>query len=399
MIRLGTDKLAAEDGQLCFLCFGGEDWWYHNRGHIGFQLVRRLAKTGTVLYINSIVMQKPNFRKGGRFFEKLIRKSKSIFKGLKKTGSGFWVYSPVSLPVHHISWLRGFNEKMLRWQVSMVLRRLGMDRPVILVGCPAACRTAIKMEKMCLLYQRTDLYEAFPNVDGEIIAGYDRELKAEADITYFVNRKMFSDESSHCRHSLFLDHGVDFELFASPHRRSDVPDDMRGIKGPVIGYFGAIDSHTVDIDFIEKVAEILNWMSFVMIGGAVRDYELLQGRDNVWMLGQKSYDRIPLYGKCFDVSIMVWQKTAWIEACNPIKLKEYLALGKPVVSTSFAELEGYLDVIYTADTPEEFAECIKQALVEDSPGLTELRRRKVRTATWESKAELMLQEVKSVTCR
>ena len=84
MIRLGTDDLAAEDGDLCFLCFGGEDWWYHNRGHIGFQLMRRLARSGKVLYINSIVMQRPNFSKGGRFFEKLIRKSRSIFKGLKK---------------------------------------------------------------------------------------------------------------------------------------------------------------------------------------------------------------------------------------------------------------------------------------------------------------------------
>ncbi|HEG44549.1 MAG TPA: glycosyltransferase [Phycisphaerales bacterium] len=398
MIRLATDKLNADD-ELCFLCFGGEDWWYHNHGHIGFQLMRRLARTGKVLYVNSIVMQKPNFHKGGGFFKKLIRKSRSIFKGLKKVDDAFWVYSPFSLPVHHIPWLTGFNERILRWQVSLVLRKLGIKRPVILVGCPAACKSAVKMKKRCLLYQRTDLYEAFPSVDEKIITGYDRQLKAEADITYFVNKKMFSDESSHCRHSLFLDHGVDFEMFASPQRQADIPDDMRGIKGPVIGYFGAINSHTVDIDFIERVAEILRDMSFVLVGGTNEDYVSLRSRPNVWMLGKKSYDRIPVYGKCFDVAIMAWQKTAWIDACNPVKLKEYLALGKPVVSTSFAELEEYLDVVYAADTPERFAECIKQALAEDSPGLAELRRRKVRAATWESKAEIMLQEVRAVTCR
>ena len=84
------------DDKLSFLCFGGEDWWYHNRGHIGFQLTRRFARRGKVLYVNSIVMQKPNLRKGGKFMQKLVRKLKSIFKGVRKVDDNFWVYSPFS---------------------------------------------------------------------------------------------------------------------------------------------------------------------------------------------------------------------------------------------------------------------------------------------------------------
>ncbi len=83
------------------------------------------------------------------------------------------------------------------------------------------------------------------------------------------------------------------------------------------------------------------------------------------MLGKKPYEKIPHYGKCFDVAIMPWRQNRWIELCNPIKLKEYLALGKPVVSTSFPELQNYLDVTYTAKTPEEFVRCIKKALAEE----------------------------------
>ena len=86
------------------VCFGGEDWWYHNRAHIDMQLMRCFAQLGTVLYVNSIVIQKPTFKKnigGGKSLtQKLARKTKSILKGLKKSDAGFWVYSPFSIPFH-----------------------------------------------------------------------------------------------------------------------------------------------------------------------------------------------------------------------------------------------------------------------------------------------------------
>ena len=83
------------------LCFGGEDWWYHNRGHVDMQLMRRFAHCGKTVYVNSLVMQKPNLRKntgGGKSFShKVIRKAKSIFKGLQEDHKNFWVYSPFFL--------------------------------------------------------------------------------------------------------------------------------------------------------------------------------------------------------------------------------------------------------------------------------------------------------------
>jgi glycosyltransferase involved in cell wall biosynthesis len=385
------------DDKLCFLCFGGEDWWYHNRGHIGFQLTRRFARRGKVLYVNSIVMQKPNLRKGGKFMQKLVRKLKSIFKGVRKVEDNFWVYSPFSLPFHHIPAARAINEKIIKFQLALVMRRLGMKMPVVLVACPAACQAALMMPRRCLLYQRSDLYEAFPGVDRRIIASYDRRLKREADLTFFVNRKMLADEHMQCKRSIFLDHGVDFEMFARSDTRRIVPDDLRDIPRPIVGYFGTVNSHTVDVDLIARVAGLMPHVSFVLVGPVADDYKMLTSMPNIWMTGKKTYEQIPVYGRCFDVAIMAWQKTAWIESCNPVKLKEYLALGKPIVTTYFTELENYLDVVYTADTPEEFAASIKQALQEDSLLLAEQRKQKVRHATWDSKAELMMGQIATVS--
>ena len=385
--------LDKEAKELSFVCFGGQDWWYHNRGHIDFQLMKRFSSKGAALYVNSIVMQKPNLREGKKFIKRLVRKTKSILSGLKIVNFGFWAYSPFTLPVHHISWARPLNEMLVRFQVLLISRKIGIRHPVVWVVCPAACDTAIKMRKSALVYQRTDLYEEFPNVDYTTIKDYDRRLKESADLTIFVNRRMYAEESRQCKKAFFLDHGVDFNLFALEEEIKTPPSDILGIKKPVIGYFGTIDGHTVDIEFLEKVVELLPDMSFVFIGDVSSPCSSLKSKENVWMLGQKPYEQIPYYGNCFDVSIMAWRQTKWIESCNPVKLKEYLALGKPVVSTPFAELKSYRDVIYEATTPEEFAECIKKALAEDSPERIATRRKKVQTSTWDGKAELVLREL------
>jgi glycosyltransferase involved in cell wall biosynthesis len=379
-------------------CFGGEDWWYHNRGHIDMQLMRRFARTGTTVYINSIVMQKPSFKKataGGRSFsEKLVRKTKSILQGLQKSEAGFWVYSPFSLPVHHISWLRPINETLLQLQLQRVERRLGIHSPIVWVACPAACEVALKMKKSILVYQRTDRYEEYPNVNRVVIKEYDRKLKTSADLTVFANHTLYKQEWSQCRRVLFLDHGVDYEMFATAEQNPYKPEDIAHVPRPIIGFFGGIDNHSSDIPFVEKLIDLMPWMSFVFVGKASSDVSTLRSRKNIWLLGQKPYEMVPHYGKCFDVAILPWRQNCWTEAANPIKVKEYLALGKPFVSTPvFTELQQYRDVAYIGRTPEEFAARIEQALREDCPERVAERRKKVQTSTWDSKAQIVLDEL------
>lgn len=375
------------------LCFGGNDWWYHNRNHFDIQMLRCCAQYGNSIYINSIVMQKPNVSQGREFIHKLVRKARSIFQGLRKSDEGFWVYSPFSLPVHHIRWLRPLNRMLLQFQIWLVTRKLGIRNPIVWVACAAACDVAMKMKKVKLVYQRTDLFEEYPNVDVETIRRYDQKLKANADLTIFASSPLYEEESKQCKRALYVDHGVDYGMFASAEKLEDVPNEMREMKRPIVGFFGYIEDHTVDIGFIEKVVDYLPEKSFVFVGEAMTDCSGLMAKDNVWMLGQKPYEQIPHYGKCFDVAIMPWKQNRWIRACNPIKLKEYLALGKPVVSTPFPELDEYPGVVYEAKTPEEFADCIKKAHSENNPELVAKRRQRVAQASWNSKAELVLQEL------
>jgi glycosyltransferase involved in cell wall biosynthesis len=390
-------KYQTESGKnrdITFICFGGEDWWYHNRAHTDMQLMRRFSRTSTTVYVNSIMMRRHKVIGGNRFTEKLARKIRSILRGLKKSDAGFWVYSPFTLPVHHISWARPLNEAILRYQILRLTRKLQLTAPVVWVACPAACDTAIKMEKAKLVYQRTDRYEDDPNVDRDVILSYDRKLKANADLTIYVNKLLYDEEAAQCKNAFFMDHGVDYEMFSKAELDSKKPDDITGIREPIAGYFGALDGHKLDTGFLGAVAERLPNVSFVFIGKPSLDCSQLSTMKNVWMLGQKDYEQIPHYGKCFDVAILPWRINKWTEAANPIKFKEYLALGKPVVSTpSFSELQQYNGIAYEAASPKEFAECIKKAYAEDNPELVKKRRQRVAQNSWDSKAEQVLGEL------
>ena len=375
------------------ICFGGGDWWYHNRGHIDMQMMRRFSRMGTVLYVNSVVVQKPVLKKGMNLLKKVIRKIKSISRGLQRSDEGFWVYSPLTFPVHHIPWARRLNNLLLRFQIEWVSRKLRIRNPIVWLSCPAASEVAVKIQKDKLIYQRADRWEEFPNVDPIKVRESDRLAKSHGDLTVFVNSSLYEEEAKQCRKAFYLDHGVDYDTFSSASRDSCIPEDIAAVPGPIVGFFGGIDGHTFDMNLVEKVVDRLPKLSFVFVGSTSLDCTKLLSRENVWMLGQKPYEQIPHYGKCFDVAIMPWRQNRWIQACNPIKLKEYLALGKPVVSTPFPELQKYSEVVYQAETDEAFARSIQKALEIDSIQKIADRKKRVRHSSWDSKAELLLKEL------
>lgn len=372
------------------ICFGDSDWWYHNRGHMDIQLMKRYAKTGSVLYINSIVVRKFNVLEGGMFIRRVKRKLHSIMQGIKPSGvKNMMVYSPFSMPVHHISGARQLNAFVMRSQVRHCMRRLNMEKVIIWVACPGAAEVAIKLPHSKLIYQRSDRYEEFPGVDADQMIRYDRLLKAHADLVIYSNEEFMAQESSQCSKAIYLDHGVDYELFAAAEQDDYIPEKMRQIQHPILGFYGGIDDHTSNIALIEEVADLLPDFSVVLIGSASVDVTGLGSRKNVYMLGQKAYEDIPHYGKCFDVCFMPWQQNEWIMACNPVKFKEYLALGKPIVSTSFSELGGYDGFVEVANDADSFASAVRKVLKENNSELAAARRKRVAGHTWESRAKLV----------
>jgi len=373
------------------ICFGGEDWWYHNRGHYDMQMMRELSAFVPVLYVNSIGMRVPSLGKHGMFLRRVARKLRSLRQGLTQVRPGLSVFSPLAVPGRRGA---AVNRRILPMQVRRAAARLSIRRPLVWVACPPGAAAVDRLDPVGVVYQRTDRYECFRGVDTDLIRGYDGYLKERADLTLFCSQLLYGEESAACRASAFIDHGVDFERFAlaGVAGSKQDPSDTRTIPRPRVGFIGGIDSHTFDPALFLDVARRLEHVQFLLVGGC----SLPNGwcvLPNVKLFGQRPYDEVAAYMAACDVLIMPWNQSEWIRACNPVKLKEYLAVGRPVVSTPFDELCKYGDFVQVASGADAFVDAVRTALAgvhDAAPG-----RRRVERETWAAKGGVVLAELRA----
>ncbi|MEV4176196.1 glycosyltransferase [Nonomuraea sp. NPDC049709] len=371
-----------------YVCFSAQDWWYHNRAHSDFQLMRSVAGRRKVLVVNSIGMRMPTPGRTTQPLRRIGRKLRSVAKFVRRPMPDFYVMSPLPLPFYGSPLLRRVNAVLVRAQVRVVCRAIGLTEPVIMVTIPTAWDVVRPMRRRALLFNRSDRHSAFPESDTGTIQGLEEALLRRADHVLYVSGALMAEE----RHltgdrAHFLDHGVDLEHFT---RRDRLPADLADIPGPRVGFFGALDDFVVDFDLLERIAADLPDVSLVLIGDATVPMERLTEHPNVHWLGFRPYEDIPAYGSGFDVAIMPWLDNAWIRHANPIKLKEYLALGLPVVSTDFAELANYTDRVRAVTDPAEFIAAIRSTLDDGGPREPQALRESVLGASWSSRAaELM----------
>jgi hypothetical protein len=205
----------------------------------------------------------------------------------------------------------------------------------------------------------------------------------------YVNRRLFERERAGVRDAQYIGHGVDFDHFASarPEPRPFPPQAIVDLPRPIVGFYGALDDYTVDLELLIKTARKIAPATLLIIGPKVMDISRLVAEPNVRYLGPVPYAELPKYAAAFDVALMPWLQNDWIAGCNPIKLKEYLALGFPVVTIRFPELQKYEGLVYGADSHDEFLAKVGWALQERDPGAVARRREAVQADSWDALAD------------
>ncbi len=385
---MGNKKLAEGMPFDGIICIGGEDWWYHNRGHFDFQIMRRLAEDWPVLFVNSIGVRMPSMKVKSQFASRIGRKLKSLARGLVCIENNFWVFSPASVP--------GPTGQMLsNWalapQIKIAAARAGIKNPLLWVHCPAGVGLISEIPHAALVLQRTDSFEVFPEADQALVAGQIKTLKAAADLVVYCNADLMAEESKDVRRQLLITHGVDLEMFiAAGKAKIPGPADVAIMKRPRVGFIGGIDAHTFGPKLFLGAASRLKHVEFALIGGC----SMPEGwctLPNVKLLGRKPYEMVAGYMAAMDVLIMPWNDSEWIKACNPIKLKEYLAVGRPVVTTDFSALDRYRDLVRVANTPAAFAQAIQAALDEKYDPAP--ARARVASEGWDAKADYLAESL------
>ncbi len=366
------------------ICIGGEDWWYHNRGHFDFQIMRRIARTWPVLFVNSIAVRMPSLKDKALFADRIKRKLKSVSQGVVNVENNFWVVSPLAVPGPH-------GQKLSHWalapQIKLAAARAGIRNPLLWVHCPAGAGLTEALPSAAVVMQRTDRFEAFPEADPAIVGAQIAALKSRADLVVYAAEHLMREERTQVARQVLVTHGVDVEAFAAAGRtRSAGPPDLSLLPRPRVGFIGGIDHHTFDPELFLAVATRLPDVQFALIGGCSLPDGWCDLR-NVRLLGRKPYETVARYMAGMDALIMPWNKSEWIKACNPIKLKEYLAVGRPIVSTDFPALDGYRDLVRVGDDAETFAAQLRAALAQPYDRTAALAR--VQGESWDAKAALV----------
>jgi len=378
------------------ICIGGEDWWYHNRGHFDFQIMRRLARTLPVLFVNSLGVRIPTARHGGhgQVLTRIARKLGSLKRGLVHIENDFHVLSPLAVPGEAGRNAFGWA---LAPQIKLAARRIGIRRPVLWIHCPPGAELIGSIDAAAIVMQRTDRFEAFPEGDPVTLLSQIARLKARADLVVYCNPDLQAEERNAVRGSVLVTHGVEFDRFVAAGSAIVAPPaDMAAIGRPRVGFIGGLDAHTFDPELFLKVAAAVPQANFVMVGGS----SLPEGwcpLPNVHFLGRKPYDEVAAYMAACEALIMPWNNSDWIKGCNPIKLKEYLAVGRPVVTTDFPALADYRDLVRVATEADGFAAALRDVLAvahDAGPG-----RARVQSQSWDAKAGEVLAALRAVASR
>lgn len=372
----GRESVMSGQSIVCFAKDWSEDPTCNN--HIMIEL----AKNNRVLWLNSVSTRAPNLA-SGRDIKKIFSKIASFFKGAEQVQNNLWVYTPIVLPFPHSRWATAINRWILRVAIKRLRRKLGMRQFQLWIFLPSAGVYAGKLGESLSVYYCTDEWSQFNYVDGPKTAAVERELIRKVDLVFATAQSLVDGRLPINPQTHLARHGVDHPLFAAALLPgTPVPQDIASIRQPILGFYGTVQDW-IDFELIEYLASRHPEWSIVLIGKILVDVSGLKKYANIHLLGRREHSQLPNYCKGFAVGIIPYLLNERLLHVNPIKLREYLSAGLPVVSTCLPETQRYPGLCVAAKNPAEFEAAVAEALATDTPQLRRARSDAMREETWE----------------
>lgn len=301
-------------------------------------LMRLLARRGRVLWVNSIGYRAPTASR--RDLKRILQKLRVAAQPISEPEKNIFVLNPLAIPLFGSRALRNLNRSLLRYQVRRAMKKLGFSRPINWVFNPAAAIIAGELGEEALIYYCVDEYSAFSGVPAEALKTLEHELLIKANLVVTSSKRLHESKSAVRPDAVLVRHGVDFHHFRSAlDPQLEVPVDVADIQGPVLGYFGLLADEWVDLPLLIEVARSFPEATMVLLGKSTMDLAPLLSLPNVRYLGPKPYATLPAYCRKFDVALIPFPISETTLNANPLKAREYLAAGLPVVSTYIPEVE------------------------------------------------------------
>ncbi len=361
-------------------------------------VLRELAKTRRVLWLNSLATRTPKLS-SARDLGKIRRKLGEFAKGPVRVENDLWVFTPLVLPFPHLPAARLANALVLRATIAALRLRLGLSKFHLWTFLPNVADYVGVLGESLSVYYCVDEWSMFSYLDRDRTVELEQRLLHKVDAVFAINHALADAKRAVNPQTFVSPHGVDVALFGRAlDEGTAIPAELAAIRAtgrPVVGFYGTLQDW-VDLELVEEVARARPEWSFVLLGQIMVDVERLRRLPNVHLLGRKTHAELPAYCKGFDVGVIPYRRQARMEFVNPIKLREYLAAGLPVVSTSVPEVVRYGDRCAIADTAPDFARAIEVALAASSLEARRQRAAAMADESWQARVAQVARTIEQI---
>jgi glycosyltransferase involved in cell wall biosynthesis len=352
--------------------------------------MRTFSEFTEVLWVESSGMRVPNpFSSSDwkRVGTKLFRSQ----EGVVPEEPGLKVVAPLSLPFPKSRVAQGMNRRIFRRSISRA--QVDPGDALLWVYTPTVAPLLRGWRNRGLVYHCVDRWWEFSEYDPDLMRSCHQELCERADVTFASSAGLLVDCEAYTDRAFLVRHGVDWEHFEQAAAQpQEIPDDLAHVSGPIIGFFGLIHDW-IDQDLILAVAEAYPEATVVLIGKTRVDTSRLQARANIILTGQKPYSDLPAYAATFSVGLVPFVINELTLAVNPIKLREYLSAGVPVVSTALPELAVFeeREDVEVAKDATGFVRAIGEVLAKkESEASRRERARLMQSESWLGRCKAMI---------
>jgi glycosyltransferase involved in cell wall biosynthesis len=241
-----------------------------------------------------------------------------------------------------------------------------LNRFVLWYYTPMALEITRQLQPVLTIYDCMDELAAFKGAPPRLHE-LEAELFQKADLVFTGGHSLYESKKEQHPEVYAFPSSIDKAHFAQARQNISDPADQAQIPHPRFGFYGVVDER-FDIELLRSIASLRPDWHFVIIGPVVKiEPELLPQAPNINYLGGKNYKELPLYLSGWDVALLLFARNESTKFISPTKTPEYLAAGKPVVSTSIKDVVrpyGEQGLVHIADTPEDFVEAIEKALAQ-----------------------------------
>lgn len=393
------------DPKFNVICFSNQLWDYPNWTNKR-QVMYRLGQQG-----HKIIFVDPTIN----FGKVLLTQFKKGFFNLKRLILGYkidenvLVYTPIRFLLLEKFYAKFFSSKInnlakkhLNPEVKTVMWVYDVELPELQIYLD-------NVNRDFLIYDCVDYYAGFPRYQTkeqkEAILSVEKNLTQSSDIVFATAPGLVDRLKKYNSKTYYTPNVGDFELFHNCKERyeNEIPEKLKNIKSPIIGYIGAIDSYKFDYLLLKEAALRLPDYSFVIIGGSgLKDTEGslkdlgLENISNIHFIGTVPFVETPKYMAHFDVDLIPYVLNDYtVGGCFPVKFFNSMSAGIPSVVTNMPVFTLYKDVTYISKNYDEFINNIKKALEENNENKISERISVAKQNTWELKVANMAGIIKS----